>query len=167
MRDLSGDISPLERGFEGCVTVKGAAWVEGLRDTVSRRLVLQGVIRQASGGCFWSRRLCSGVTHPLPSREGRLEAAFFLMMRDLSVSGSPLERGFKGCVTVRGAAWVEGLRDTVSRGLVLRGIIRQASGDHFDSFAGVQPGPDVAGFVIRVRFPKARMSLQSRCVRRD
>ena len=26
------------------------------------------------------------------------------------------------------------------------------------SFAGVQPGPDVAGFVIRVRFPKARMS---------
>ena len=24
------------------------------------------------------------------------------------------------------------------------------------SFAGVQPGPDVTGFVIRVRFPKAR-----------
>ena len=30
MRDLSGDISPLERGFEGGVTVKGAAWVEGI-----------------------------------------------------------------------------------------------------------------------------------------
>ena len=45
---------------------------------------------------------------------------------------SPLERGFKGCVTVRDAAWAEGLRDTVSRGLVLRGVIRQASGDHFD-----------------------------------
>ena len=72
-------------------------------------------------------------TPPTPLWDGEiLEAAFFLVMRDLSVSGSPLERGFKGCVTVRGAAWVEGLRDTVSRGLVLRGIIRQASGDHFD-----------------------------------
>ena len=72
-------------------------------------------------------------TPPTPLWDGEiLEAAFFLVMRDLSVSGSPLERGFEGCVTVRGAAWVEGLRDTVSRGLVLRGVIRQASGDHFD-----------------------------------
>ena len=28
MRDLSGDISPLERGFEGCVTVRDVGWVE-------------------------------------------------------------------------------------------------------------------------------------------
>ena len=79
-------------------------------------------------------------TPPTPLWDGEiLEAAFFLVMRDLSVSGSPLERGFKGCVTVRGAAWVEGLRDTVSRGLVLRGVIRQASGDHFD-FQVAVPG---------------------------
>lgn len=73
-------------------------------------------------------------TPPTPLWDGEiLEAAFFLVMRGLWRGDiSPLERGFKGCVTVRGAAWVEGLRDTVSRGLVLRGIIRQASGDHFD-----------------------------------
>ena len=40
---------------------------------------------------------------------GDLEAAFFLVVRDLSGDDSPLERGFKGCVTVRGAAWVEGI----------------------------------------------------------
>ncbi|WP_200755341.1 hypothetical protein [Coprobacter secundus] len=67
MRGLWRGCFPVpERGFKGCVTVRGAAWVEGLRDTVSRRLVLQGVIRQASGGCFWCRWLCLDVTHPRP-----------------------------------------------------------------------------------------------------
>ena len=42
---------------------------------------------------------------------------------------------------VRGAVWAEELRDTVSRGLVLRGVIRQASGDHFD-FQVAVPGRD-------------------------
>ena len=73
-------------------------------------------------------------TPPTPLWDGEiLEAAFFLVMRGLWRGCFPVpERGFKGCVTVRGAAWAEELRDTVSRGLVLRGIIRQASGDHFD-----------------------------------
>ena len=55
---------PSREGIKGCVTGRGAVWAEGLRDTVSRGLVLRGVIRQASGECFWSRRLCTGVTHP-------------------------------------------------------------------------------------------------------
>ena len=67
-------ISPLERGFKGCVMVRGAVWAEELRDTVSRGLVLRGVIRQASGDCFWSRRLCLGVTHPLPLSRGEVRA---------------------------------------------------------------------------------------------
>ena len=84
------------------------------------------------GECFWSRRLCSGVTHPPPLSGGEFwNACFLLGMRCLSVLISPLERGFEGCVTVRVAAWVEELRDTVSRGLVLRGVIRQASGGCF------------------------------------
>ena len=70
----------------------------------------------------------------LHSQEGSFEMLlFYLIMNDLWRGCFPVpERGFKGCVTVRGAAWAEELRDTVSRGLVLRGIIRQASGDHFD-----------------------------------
>ena len=81
---------------------------------------------------FDFRKLCTGVTHPRPLfGMGRSGATFFLIMRDLSGDISPLERGFEGCVTVRVAAWVEELRDTVSRGLVLRGVIRQASGGCF------------------------------------
>ena len=64
-------------------------------------------------------------TPPTPLWDGEiLEAAFFLVMRGLWRGCFPVpERGFKGCVTVRGAAWVEGLRNTVSRNLVLRGGI--------------------------------------------
>ncbi|WP_277099300.1 hypothetical protein [Coprobacter secundus] len=43
---------PSREGIKGCVTGRGAVWAEELRDTVSRGLVLRGVIRQASGGCF-------------------------------------------------------------------------------------------------------------------
>ena len=57
---------PSREGIKGCVTVRVAAWVEELRDTVSRGLVLRGVIRQASGDHFDFRRLCAGVTHPQP-----------------------------------------------------------------------------------------------------
>ena len=46
---------PSREGIKGCVTGRGAVWAEELRDTVSRGLVLRGVIRQASGGCFWCR----------------------------------------------------------------------------------------------------------------
>ena len=70
---------------------------------------------------------------PGPSPEGRLEAAFFLVMRGLWRGDiSPLERGFKGCVTVRGAAWVEGLRDTASGSLVLQGVISRLQMVAFD-----------------------------------
>ena len=63
-------------------------------------------------------------TPPAPLERGDWDTAFFLVMRGLWRGDiSPLESGFKGCVTVRGAAWVEGLRDTVSRSLVLRGGI--------------------------------------------
>ena len=45
---------------------------------------------------------------PRPSQEGRFDMLIFcLVMRGLSVMFSPLERGFKGCVTVRGAGWDE------------------------------------------------------------
>ena len=37
---------PPGEGIKGCVTVKVAAKADGLRDTVSRRLVLQGGICQ-------------------------------------------------------------------------------------------------------------------------
>ena len=37
---------PSREGIEGCVMVKVAAKADGLRDTVSRRLVLQGGICQ-------------------------------------------------------------------------------------------------------------------------
>ena len=40
---------------------------------------------------------------PLPKMVGFC-TAFYLIIRCLSVMFSPLERGFKGCVTVRGAA---------------------------------------------------------------
>ena len=64
---------------------------------------------------------------------------FYLIMNDLWRGCFPSREGIKGCVTVRVAAWVEGLRDTVSRRLVLQGVIRQASGDHFD-FQVAVPG---------------------------
>lgn len=53
-------VFPSREGIEGCVTVKVACWAEELRDAVSRRLVLRGVIRQALvdafdvGGCAWA-----------------------------------------------------------------------------------------------------------------
>ena len=50
-------------------------------------------------------------TPPTPLWDGEiLEAAFFLVMRGLWRGCFPVpERGVKGCVTVRGAAWVEGI----------------------------------------------------------
>ena len=171
---------PSREGIKGCVMVTVAAWAEGLRDTVSRGLVLRGVIRQASGDHFDFQVAVRGRYTPpaplergdlgclflvgnemfewgcFPSREGRLEAAFFLVMRDLSGDISPLERGFKGCVMVRGAVWAEELRDTVSRGLVLRGAIRQASGDCFwsrRSCLGVtHPSPSLGRGDLRCSF---------------
>ena len=100
-----------------------AAWVEGLRDTVSRGLVLRGVIRQASGDRFDFRKLCTDVTHPRPLSRGEVcSAAFFLVMSDLCVV-FPSREGIEGCVTVKVAAKADGLRDTVSRRLVLQGVI--------------------------------------------
>ena len=69
---LSGDDSPLERGFKGCVTVRGAAWVEGLRDTVSRNLVLRGGICRLWVAAFDLRWQCLDVTHPRPLSRGEV-----------------------------------------------------------------------------------------------
>ena len=57
--------------------------------------------------CF--RKLCTGVTHPpAPLERGVWDTAFFLVMRGLWRGDiSPLERGFKGCVTERDAGCVE------------------------------------------------------------
>ena len=41
MKGLSGGVSPLDRGFKGCVTVRSAAGVEVLRDTVSGMMVVK------------------------------------------------------------------------------------------------------------------------------
>ena len=43
-------------------------------------------------------------TPPAPLERGVWDTAFFLVVSRLSEDDSPLERGFKGCVTVRGAA---------------------------------------------------------------
>ncbi len=56
---------------------------------------------------------------------------FFLVMSDLCVV-FPSREGIEGCVTVKVAAKADGLRDTVSRRLVLQGVIRQALVDAFD-----------------------------------
>ena len=80
-------------------------WAEGLRDTVSRGLVLRGVIRQASGDHFdFQEAVLGRHTPPTPLERGGSGATFYLVMRDLSGDISPLERGFEGCVTVRSAA---------------------------------------------------------------
>ena len=55
-----------------------AAWVEGLRDTVSRRLVLQGVIRQASGDRFDFQVAVLGRDTPPPLSRGEILSAAFL-----------------------------------------------------------------------------------------
>ena len=52
---------PSREGIEGCVTVKVACWVEGLRDTVSRRLVLRGGVCRLRVDVFGFRWLCLGV----------------------------------------------------------------------------------------------------------
>ena len=46
--------------------------------------------------CFYFKWLCLYVTHPRPSQEGRLDAAFLLKMSDLWHGVSPLERGPRG-----------------------------------------------------------------------
>ena len=97
------EISPLERGFKGCVTVRDAAWAEGLRDTVSRGLVLRGVIRQASGDHFdFQVAVLGRHTPPTPLERGGSGATFFLMMSGLWRGDSPLERGLRG--VLRGEA---------------------------------------------------------------
>ena len=83
MGDLSGDISPLERGLRG-VLRRGAR--QGLMccEIQFREACCseeRGVICQASGGCYDFRKLCAGVTHPRPSREGRL-GCYFLVVNE-------------------------------------------------------------------------------------
>ena len=49
------------------------------------------------GGCAWA------LHTPSPSREGSLGWCFFVENKDFECCISPLERGLKGCVMVRGA----------------------------------------------------------------
>ena len=57
------------------------------------------------GGSFTLKRTVLGRVFSSP--EGSLDAVFCLAMSGLSVMFSPLERGLKGCVTVRSAVGVE------------------------------------------------------------
>ncbi len=80
-------------------------------------------------------------TPPTPLWDGEVGSYVLFDDERFMAWGFPSREGIKGCVTGRGAVWAEELRDTVSRGLVLRGVIRQASGDHFD-FQVAVPGRD-------------------------
>ncbi len=51
---------------------------------------------------------------PPPLSRGEIEMLFLFVNERFERYVSPLDRGFKGCVTVRSAAGVEVLRDTVS-----------------------------------------------------
>ena len=89
--------------------VRGAGWVEVLFEVVSVRLWVTALV---------FRKLCVGVTHPLPLSRGEIwDAVFLLVMSDLWRGCFPSREGIKGCVMVRGAAGVEVLRDTVSGSL--------------------------------------------------
>ena len=67
---------------------------------------------------------CARTSHtPGPSREGRFGRCFLVDNEWFDWGCFPSREGIEGCVTVRVAAWVEGLRDTVARRLVLQGVI--------------------------------------------
>ena len=77
--------------------MRDAAKADGLRDTVSRRLVLQGGICQTLVVALGFRRLCLDVTHPRSLSRGEVwNAVFLLVMSGLSGGFPPLERGLKG-----------------------------------------------------------------------
>ena len=58
-------------------------------------------------------------TPPAPLQRGGLGCCFFVDNECVVCGISPLERGLKGCVTERDAVWVEVLRDSVSRSMLL------------------------------------------------
>ena len=88
---------PPREGIKGCVMVRDAAKADGLRDTVSRRLVLQGGICQTLVVALVFRRLCLGVTHPQPLSRGEIwDAVFLLVMSGLWRVGFPSREGIKG-----------------------------------------------------------------------
>ena len=67
---------PSREGIEWCVMVKVAAKADGLRDTVSRRLVLQGGICQTLVVAL-DLGSCARASHtPSPSQEGRFGMLF-------------------------------------------------------------------------------------------
>ena len=91
-------VFPSGEGIEGCVMVRDAVKADGLRDTVSRNLVLQGGICQTLVVALVFRRLCLGVTHPQPLSRGEIWNAVFLLVMSGLWRGdiSPLERGLRG-----------------------------------------------------------------------
>ena len=69
--------SPLERGFKGCVTVRGAAWGEMFLPSCWDMLHLLLLVELWSICRLWVtalgfRRLCTGVTHPRPLSRGEV-----------------------------------------------------------------------------------------------
>ena len=81
--------------------VRGEVW-----DKMFLLLFGIGVIRQILGDCFCFRKQCAGVTHPRPSREGRVEM-LFSFGNEGEWRCFPSGEGTKGCVTERGAAKAE------------------------------------------------------------
>ena len=66
-------ISPLERGFKGCVTVRGAAWVEGIAGYSFEKLGVARWYLSASVTAFDLSGSAWTSHTPGPSREGRFE----------------------------------------------------------------------------------------------
>ena len=88
------EISPIERGWRGVLRWEARA---GLRYYGRFVLVFWGGICWHLVVVFDFRRLCAGVTHPLPLSRGEiLDGAFFLVMSGLWCEISPLERGWRG-----------------------------------------------------------------------
>ena len=69
-------ISPLERGFKGCVTVRGAAWVEGIAGYSFEKLGVARWYLSASVTAFDLSGSAWTSHTPGPSREGRLGRRF-------------------------------------------------------------------------------------------
>ena len=99
MSGLVYSVSPLERGPRGVLR-----WAARHRQKRCRKLclVLRGVIRQSIVRVFDFRKQSLSVTHPRPSREGRLGYYFSVWKWVFNVSNSPLERGWRG--VLRGEA---------------------------------------------------------------
>ena len=72
------DVSPLERGFKGCVTVRGAAWVEGIAGYSFEKLGVARWYLSASVTAFDLSGSAWTSHTPDPSPEGRFRHLFLV-----------------------------------------------------------------------------------------